>query len=147
MRQRSYRFAVLLVGSLLLAGCGGRSMLAPATNRLASVAAVQAVPPSSAFVTVQANVTQLLPDTHNPNNNLDHQNFVVVTTSGQTLTCNNDISAGIGTKVPNLAVGEALTIRGVEYQDPGAAGIHWTHHNVTPGDAGFVKTPDGNVYQ
>ena len=104
-------------------------------------------PQGLTFVTIEASVVQLLPDSHNPNNNLDHQNFIVKTPAGETLYVNNDITAGIGTRVQGLTTGEQLEIRGVEYHDTDRDGIHWTHHDRVSNDAGFIKTPDGTVYQ
>lgn len=116
--------------------------------RLSSAArmAFQSGPPDpSQFVTIQGTVAQLLPADAS---GLPHQKFMFQETAPDAhslLEVDNDIH--FGTEVPNLAVGENLTIRGVEYHDPGKDGIHWTHHDQQPGDAGFIQTPDGHLYQ
>ena len=151
MRLVSVRVAALVLGVSFLAGCGVNPAQARARAAAAAVAvtqvAVQSVPAPSDFQTVTGKVTKVMPDSHNPHNNLDHQNFMVETDDGQTLECNNDISQGIGTKVPNLQVGDELTIHGVEYHDTNLDGIHWTHHDKKAGDAGWIKTADGHIFQ
>jgi hypothetical protein len=144
-------FAAVVALGATVPGCG----LAPSAANTARVHAPRLsaewngqAPDPSEFVTIKAVVTQLLPDSDNPNNGLKHQNFIVQESSPQSglaLTVNNDIT--VGQRVAGLAVGEALTIRGITYQDPGKNGIHWTHHTNRPGDGGFIQTPDGHVYQ
>jgi hypothetical protein len=98
------------------------------------------------FVTIQAQVAELLPD---DNHGLPHQNFVVKESAPQAglmLTVNHDTK--YGKKVAGLKVGDKLTIRGVLYHNGhGRDGIHWTHHKDRADDAGFIKTADGTVYQ
>ena len=137
-------------GALLLglAGCGTAGT-APVSNLGISAASSsltsQSVPPQSTFVTIQCTVTQLLPaDTRG----LPHQRFDVEETApdaNQTLEVDNDLT--YGEEVPDLQVGERLIIRGVEYHDWNKDGIHWTHHANVTGDAGYIETPDGTVYQ
>lgn len=143
--------AVLAVG-LALSGCG-QSVGAVLGTKVQTAASHGAqfngpTPAPSQFVTIKGVVTQLLPDTNNPNNGLQHQNFIVretQPTAGLIMTVNNDVT--VGTRVQGLQVGEALTIKGIPYHDPGKDGIHWTHHTNAPGDAGFIETPDGHIYQ
>ncbi|MNT96171.1 hypothetical protein D3C72_2382020 [compost metagenome] len=54
-----------------------------------------------------------------------------------------------GSKVPNLKVGAVLEIRGTVYEDQkrDKSGIHWTHMANKPGDAGYIKTADGKIYE
>jgi hypothetical protein len=144
--------AVVVLG---LGGCGSHGALG--APKLAGVVATQSVklaagvenmlrvPGPADFTTIQATVKQLMPDT---NHGLPHQNFVVIETAptaGVVLEVNNDEK--FGTRVPNLAVGEALVIKGILYHDPAKDGIHWTHHTNTLGDAGFIQTPDGQLFQ
>ena len=103
------------------------------------------VPPPSAFQTIECVVTKILPE---DTQGLPHQRFIVQDNdSAMTLEVDNDET--YGEKVPGLQVGEQLEIRGVEYHDisPRKDGIHWTHHARRPGDAGYIQTPDGNIYQ
>jgi hypothetical protein len=142
----------IVFGSLaaiaLLAGCGAPAPLTHPVTPLRQALLAESllrVPGPQDFTTIHATVTQLLPDT---NHGLPHQNFVVREDSpsaGLTLEVNNDEK--FGTRVPNLQAGEALVIRGILYHDPNKDGIHWTHHTNVPGDAGFIQTPDGHVYQ
>ncbi len=138
------------VGALLLglAGCGTAGTV-PVSNlgvsATSSSLTSQSIPPQSSFVTIQCTVTQLLPaDT----NGLRHQRFDVEETapdSNQTLEVDNDMT--YGEEVPDLQVGERLVIRGVEYHDWNKNGIHWTHRANVAGDAGYIQTPDGTIYQ
>lgn len=130
---------LVLAAPLSLGACGAPALLSSQTAQGALEA--QGVPPASAFVTIEATVTRMLPE---DNHGLPHQNFVVEELSpkaGVTLQVNNDTK--YGTKVPGLAVGQKLIIRGTTY--PG--GIHWTHKANKPGDAGYIKTADGKIYQ
>lgn len=147
---------VAIAASLLLSACGTATMptyaLAPMaygpatmakTNKaLGNLGNLGSVPRPSQFVTISCTVTQILPpDT----SGLPHQIFDVQDTQGDTLEVDNDTH--YGSEVQGLYVGERLTIRGVEYHDPNKDGIHWTHHANRPGDAGWIKTPDGQIYQ
>jgi hypothetical protein len=154
--------ASIVLSVALLAGCGAQSGMytapmgmapgafdamhhhtaAPVANKPGNLGGV---PTQNQFQTIQVVVTQVLPE---DTSGLPHQNFMVKETApqaGMVLEVNND--EHFGTKVSNLQVGQALTIRGVEYHDPGANGIHWTHHASQPNDAGFIKTADGTIYQ
>ena len=146
MRSRG-TFVVCALLAMGLAGCGTpaapAAVLAPQTA--SSTLTSQSVPPQSDFTTIQCTITQMLPT--DPNG-FGHQRFIVQETSpddGMTLEVDNDLTNG--EEVPGLQVGENLTIRGVEYHDPGKDGIHWTHHANVPGDAGYIETPDGSIYQ
>lgn len=151
-----FRGLVLLgVGVALLGGCGlqpdGAYLGAP-YPQLASMQSAPttgnagldgSVPPASAFTTVSGTVTEIEPDHQG---RLQHQVFLFQETSPDqdTLEVDNDIT--VGERVP-VSVGEPLVIRGVLYHDPGKDGIHWTHHASMPGDAGWIQTPDGTIYQ
>ncbi|HEY9721187.1 MAG TPA: DUF3465 domain-containing protein [Oscillatoriaceae cyanobacterium] len=103
------------------------------------------IPPDNQFQTVKGIVDSIMPA---DNSGLPHQRFVLRQTTpdaGQMLEVDNDTH--YGSLVPNLKVGDSLTIKGVEYHDPNKDGIHWTHHANVPGDAGFIQTADGHVYQ
>jgi hypothetical protein len=138
-----------------LSGCGAHVTGAPlARAGVPAIASAKAaisagklvgVPGPADFTTIHATVKQLMPDT---NHGLPHQNFVVVETAptaGLVLEVNNDEK--FGTRVPNLAVGEVLVIKGILYHDPAKDGIHWTHHTNVANDAGFIQTPDGQIFQ
>ncbi|MBU6428365.1 MAG: DUF3465 domain-containing protein [Cyanobacteria bacterium REEB65] len=146
MGLRGSLFAIPLA-ALLLAGCGGAVGDSPASllDTTSSVLTEASVPPQSQFTTIQCTVIQLMPE---DTKGLPHQRFMVELAppqAGVDLEVDNDLT--YGELVPNLQVGEDLTIRGVEYHDPGKDGIHWTHHASVAGDAGFIQTPDGQIYQ
>jgi hypothetical protein len=133
--------------ALSLSACGTSptSSALAVRARAATVVAAKGVPPSSAFVTVTAKVTSIEPD---DTSGLPHQKFVVTEISpnaGKVLEVANDTQ--FGQKVQGLVVGETLVIKGVTWNDPSSSGIHWTHHASKPGDAGFIKTPDGHTYE
>jgi hypothetical protein len=133
--------------ALSLSACGTSptSSALAVRARAATVVAAKGVPPSSAFVTVTAKVTSIEPD---DTSGLPHQKFVVTEISpnaGKVLEVANDTQ--FGQKVQGLVVGETLVIKGVTWNDPSSSGIHWTHHANKPGDAGFIKTPDGHTYE
>jgi hypothetical protein len=97
------------------------------------------------FVVVHGEVARILPE---DTRGLRHQNFVlrVEDLKGVSqLEVNHDVS--VGARVPDLKLGEPLTIRGVLYHDRRKDGIHWTHHRDKPGDAGWIQTPDGKKYE
>lgn len=103
--------------------------------------------PRLEFVQVAGVIEKVLPE---DTRGLPHQVFLFHTRSTNKnipvlLEVNHDIQ--FGKRVPDLKVGEALTIKGVLYHDRKKDGIHWTHHKDKPGDAGFIKTPDGHVYE
>lgn len=138
----------------LLVGCGraplsGQSAallrtqaLASQATALAPVVESRAVPPQSAFKIVEGSVVKILPT---DNSGLTHQNFQVKTAGGETFTVNN--STTHGSEVEGLALGVALKIRGVLYNNNGRKGIHWTHMANKPGDAGWIETPDGRRFE
>jgi hypothetical protein len=133
--------------ALTLSACGAAPTLSQArVINAQSQLETQSVPPQSAFVTIKVKVTKILPK---DNDGLPHQNFVVEEISpkaGLIMQCNNDTK--YGSEVPNLAVGQELTIRGVTYGKASKpAGIHWTHKANKSGDAGYIKTADGHRYQ
>ncbi len=136
-------FSLLVVGLVAFAGtgCGKAPVAGVRVAARASQVVAQGVPPQSAFVTVAGKVSKLLPD---DNNGLPHQNFMV-TVADEIYTVNNDTK--FGAKVPNLAVGATLEIRGTVYHNGSKSGIHWTHHADKPGDAGYIKTADGKTYE
>lgn len=141
--NRNSLFA-LLAGTLALSltGCGRPPVMVPARAAVTAASLKsQSVPSANQFVTVQATVVAVLP---NDTTGLPHQNFVV-TVDGHRYFVNNDTH--YGTEVPGLKVGMQLTIRGVEYHDPKDDGIHWTHHADRDGDAGYIQTADGHIYQ
>jgi hypothetical protein len=156
MTKPSRLFAALCSGTLALAlsaGCSAAPMMsAPMTaSGLQALKKKKEQPKPNGnkdlvFVTIKAKVVKILPD---DTNGLPHQNFVVeelAPTEGEDLTVNNDTK--FGSEVPNLKVGEVLTIRGVLYHNGGGNdGIHWTHHKDVPGDAGFIQTSDGHLYE
>lgn len=100
------------------------------------------------FETIKGVVSRILPD-QTGETGLPHQRFMLQETapsSGALLQVDNDLT--YGTLVPDLQVGEPLTIRGIGWADPnGQQGIHWTHKADNGGPAGFIQTPDGHVYQ
>lgn len=129
--------------AMTLTACGASPVgLTSARVTSASTSQVMGVPPQSAFTTISGTVTKILPE---DNQGLPHQNFVIKDTKGRTMAVNNDTK--FGSKVRNLTVGMTLTIRGVEYHDKKADGIHWTHHANKPGDAGYIQTADGTKYE
>lgn len=140
--SRNPQILAMLLLAASLAGCAAQP-LSPVLSVKSSDTAISAmgIPPASAFVTVKATVKTILPlDTQG----LPHQNFVVVA-NGQTYEVNNDTK--YGSEVPGLKVGMVLTIKGTTYKDTHKQGIHWTHHANQLGDAGWIKTPDGKLYE
>ena len=155
MRKRPIVAAALAALSLSLAACGTTSYVPMPSQGLAPLVGALShnnnnkpyvpsggVPSQSQFATVQGVVTQLLPD---DTSGLQHQNWVIKTSNGMTLIVNNDVT--VGQRVSPMAVGEAMTVRGVEYHDPGKDGIHWTHHANVPNDAGYVQLATGQKFQ
>lgn len=126
-----------------LAGCGAPTTLSTVKTTASSSVEALGIPPQSAFKTFDVVVTKILPeDTHG----LTHQNFVVKTVKdGEVYAVNN--STTHGSEVEGLHVGEELEIRGVVYKDKYSQGIHWTHHANKPGDAGWIKDEDGEVFE
>jgi hypothetical protein len=139
------RLILALAIASLSAGCGTSTAAAPSQAGQASVSALKygSVPDPSRFQIIHGMVIKVLPE---DTSGLPHQNFVV-SVDGAPYEVNNDTV--FGTKVPNLKVGMSLEIKGVEYHDsqPHKDGIHWTHHAKAPGDAGYIKTADGHLYQ
>ncbi|HEY9898927.1 MAG TPA: DUF3465 domain-containing protein [Pantanalinema sp.] len=140
------RRASILAAIIAIAGCGSVTTLqAPQVSATSSVVEAKAVPPQSAFKVVKATVIQLLPE---DNDGLTHQNFKVKAISpdaGRVYEVNN--STTHGSKVPNLKVGDVLEIRGTTYQNKDRYGLHWTHKADKSGDAGYIKTADGKIYE
>ena len=144
--MRNVRALFLSLCSLaMLAGCGMAPSDPIGVTATSTQLTAESVPPQSRFVTIQCTVYKLLPaDT----SGLPHQVFDVEETypdNGTILEVDNDTH--YGTKVPGLQVGDDLTIRGVEYHDWDKDGIHWTHHANQLGDAGYIETSDGTLYQ
>ena len=140
LRRNSWLVAAATAIALFNTGCG-RHVAPLAPMRPVAQAVAQGIPPIDAFKVVTGTVVKILPaDT----DELPHQNFVIQV-NGQLITINNDTK--YGTEIPNLSVGQQLTIRGVQYTDPGKIGMHWTHHANKAGDAGYIQTADGHVYQ
>jgi hypothetical protein len=128
--------------ALSLTACGTAAGPLVATTVKTSQSTAQGVPPQSAFTTIKGKVTSIMPDdTHG----LPHQNFYILDTKGRKMAVNNDTK--FGSKVQNLKVGDEVTIKGVEYHDKKADGIHWTHKANKPGDAGYIQTADGTKYE
>jgi len=96
------------------------------------------------FTVVSGKVTELLPDdTHG----LPHQRFMIrldKPMAGKILEVDHSISHG--RRVTGLTVGEAVVIRGVIFSG-NKDGIHWTHHANKPGDAGYIKDSDGQLFE
>lgn len=108
---------------------------------------------SGIFATIKGWVKSLLPDT-NPIGGLPHQHFWFqedTASGGKLLRVDNDLK--FGTRVPDLAPGQPLTIRGQLWHDPpmngnpAMDGIHWTHHRDVLGDAGFIENAAGQLFQ
>jgi hypothetical protein len=137
----------------LLAGCGSAS---PGNSRPFSAPALtvgRATPleadwrktgiPKN-FEMVLGAVVKLLPD---DNNGLPHQRFILRVEDpfpGRILEVDHNVS--MAPPVEPLSVGEPLLVRGVIYSGS-KEGIHWTHHAAKPGDAGFIQTQDGAVFE
>jgi hypothetical protein len=139
------RRASILAAILAIAGCGSATTLQAPQVTTSSVVEAKAVPPQSAFKVVKATVIQLLPD---DNVGLTHQNFkvkAITPDTGRVYEVNN--STTHGSMVPDLKVGDVLEIRGTTYQNKDKYGLHWTHKADKPGDAGYIKTADGTIYQ
>ncbi|HBN07472.1 MAG TPA: hypothetical protein DD435_02115 [Cyanobacteria bacterium UBA8530] len=135
---------ILLALAFTLAGCGAASVSTPLTVSYnpSTILESKAVPPASAFKTVEAEVQKILPE---DNSGLTHQNFIVIGKDGKTYTVNN--STTHGSAVAGLKVGLSLTIKGTTYKNGANFGLHWTHKANKPGDAGWIKTPDGKIYE
>ena len=132
-----------LLAVVSLAGCGMAPSSPIGVTSASTQLTAESVPPQSQFVTIQCTVVKLLPA---DNYGLPHQIFdVEETDNGALLEVDNDTH--YGTEVPNLQAGDDLTIRGVEYHDTDKDGIHWTHHANKLGDAGYIETSDGTLYQ
>ena len=103
------------------------------------------LPPASSFQVVQCTCTQVLPD---DTSGLHHQRFMVKVSApdpGMVLEVDHDTT--FAPRVQPLAVGAAMTIKGVEYHDPGKDGIHWTHHSDDPSIGGYIKLATGQIFQ
>lgn len=140
-----FRKFALSALAIALAGCAAAPSSLTLTPRVATSTSTYeslAVPPASAFKTFTVKVSKILPD---DNQGLTHQNFVVVANDGLTYDVNN--STTHGQKVEGLKIGLSLTIKGTVYKDSKKQGIHWTHHANKPGDAGWIKTPDGKIFE
>ena len=103
------------------------------------------------FVTISGTVTALLDEDRR---GLPHQRFMLQEDEASGgLLLEVDADTKFGQRVPDLASGDTLTIRGKLYHDepsrgrPAKDGIHWTHHRDVAGDAGFIRTADGRVYE
>ena len=78
-KLQALMLGLALTAPLALGACGAPALTA--TSQLSGPVESQSVPPASAFKTIQAKVTKILPmDTHG----LPHQNFVVTVISGNT---------------------------------------------------------------
>ncbi|MGE5706790.1 MAG: DUF3465 domain-containing protein [Bacteroidota bacterium] len=141
--SRNPQMLLLLAALASLVGCGTPAVAPIVTNvSTLSILESKAVPAASAFVTVSGTVKQVLPmDTQG----LTHQNFMFTGKDGKIYRVNNSTTHGM--EVPNLKVGLALTIKGTTYKDGKTYGLHWTHHADKPGDAGWIKTSDGKIYE
>ncbi|HEY9897649.1 MAG TPA: DUF3465 domain-containing protein [Pantanalinema sp.] len=146
--HRVWRSASVLAAIVALAGCGSPATTATfSTAQTSSIVEAKAVPVASAFDTITATVTEILPaDSHG----LPHQNFIVSEISprqGLKVEVNNDTK--YGSEVKGLKVGMKLVIKGVRYHDDkrDKDGIHWTHKATKAGDAGYIQTPDGKKYE
>lgn len=143
-RRFSWSVLPLALAFVALGGCGTTLTNLNSVTPTALVEA-QEVPPASAFKTVEGSVTQLLPD---DTSGLTHQNFVIqVTVNGKLKTYTVNNSTSHGQEVKGLKVGDKLTVRGTTYVNGAKNGLHWTHHANVPGDAGYIKTADGRIYE
>jgi hypothetical protein len=106
--------------------------------------------PELKFVVINGTVEKVLPDNKN---GYGHQRFVFHVASGAPPELEVDVDLTYGHRVEDLKVGEKLEIKGVLYHDaprgnrPAHDGIHWTHHRKNNGDAGYIKAPDGHIYE
>jgi hypothetical protein len=101
-------------------------------------------------VTVTGKISKVLPD---DTKGLPHQQFLVELPNGKNIFVANDTT--YGTAVPDLAVGQPITIKGEWIPQPGSkAGVetqgvlHWTHKGDGPGlhQGGYIDY-GGNRYQ
>jgi hypothetical protein len=133
--------------SIWLVGCGS-SALQPAqapqvsaASQAQDLAASGRVPTN--FTVVMGVVIKLLPA---DNHGLPHQKFVIQEIeprAGRILEVAHNTS--MAPPVEDLRKGDRVIIRGVLFSGV-RNGIHWTHHAKRPGDAGFIKTEDGRIY-
>lgn len=132
----------MLILAAALAGCGTPAVSPIVTNVASTSFETRVVPAASEFVTVSGTVKEVLPmDTQG----LTHQNFMFAGKDGKLYRVNN--STTHGSEIPGLKTGLALTIKGTVYKNGKQYGLHWTHHADKPGDAGWIKTPDGKIYE
>ena len=138
-----------LLTVLILAGCGTVSVAKPQGLSVAAPSTIEAegrkrgIPTN--FTTIMVQVVKLLPD---DSHGLPHQKFVVrqlKPETGMIMEVAHDTK--YAPPVDDLRPGDKLVIRGVEWHDQRSDGIHWTHHASKPGDAGFIQTEDGRIYQ
>jgi hypothetical protein len=155
MRERSRAVSGILA-AFVVAGCGMAPMTpkAPMTQR-APALAVPSVDTLEAewsrrgsipanFAVVAGDVMKLLPD---DTQGIPHQVFVIRVMEparGLVLEVNHNVAAG--EPVARLEVGERVIVRGVLYSGF-KEGIHWTHHAKRRGDAGFIQTENGRIYE
>lgn len=79
------------------------------------------------------------------NDGSQHQRFVVVLTSGQTLLVAHNID--LAPRVIGLREGDVVSFSGEYEWNPEGGVIHWTHRDPNKGHAaGWIKH-DGKVYQ
>ncbi len=94
---------------------------------------------SGVWVTLDAAVERLLPDEYG---RLRHQRFIVRCADGQTILIVNDVS--IGTRAP-VSIGGMVGVRGQYVWNRLGGLIHFTHHNDSGGQGGWVLWR-GRVY-
>lgn len=151
---RRYSATLLGLSFLFIGGCG--SMTLPANTSVAPAFSSQALLaeemaalgghrgiPTNFKVVSGVVVTLLPPD----NSGIPHQEFKIRLTDptpGKVFEVNHNTR--MAKPVENLRVGDTLTIRGVMYSGA-QPGIHWTHHAKVPGDAGYIRTAAGAVYE
>lgn len=144
---------VFALSILTLVGCGSTApqafSQAPAVTaqsllaeELAALGGHRGVPTN--FKVVKGIVVTILPDDVH---GIPHQEFRIRLTDptpGKVLEVNHNTR--MAKPVANLKIGDKLTIRGVTYSGA-QPGIHWTHHAKKPGDAGYIRTEAGVIYE
>jgi len=130
--------AMVLLGALLLAGCGARG---PAEDdaRLAQAFAdhAQDVP-----VVGRGTVVRLLDDDISGDR---HQRFIVELASGQTLLISHNID--VAPRVTSLELGDEVAFKGEYVWNEQGGVIHWTHHDPEGSHEGGWIDHEGCRYE
>lgn len=148
---------MVLLGTLLLAGCGsgGLTGAGPGTTATGGGAATtgpatddaqfaQAFADRAQDVSVQGRgtVVRLLDDDTSGDR---HQRFIVGLASGQTLLISHNID--VAPRVASLKVGDVVVFKGEYVWNEQGGIVHWTHHDPDGSHEGGWIEHEGRRYE